>query len=96
LLQPLKTTTTGAKESMFIAGYALNCTIASPAMPHSIKKAKIACLDFNLNKQKMGLGVSIVVKDAQKVEEIKQRYDGGNKKRRGKEKKPSFLSFIVQ
>lgn len=47
-------------ESMFIAGYALNCTIASQQMPRSIKKAKIAFLDFSLQKVKMKLGVQVI------------------------------------
>ena len=42
-------------------------------MPKHIKGAKIALLDLNLNKQKMGLGVQVVVDDAKKIEEIKQR-----------------------
>lgn len=42
-------------------------------MPKKIHNAKIALLDFNLNKQKMGLGVQIVVTDPSKVEAIKQK-----------------------
>jgi T-complex protein 1 subunit alpha len=62
-----------AKETMFVDGFALNCTVASQAMPKKIHNAKIALLDFNLNKQKMGLGVQIVVTDPSKVEAIKQK-----------------------
>ena len=34
---------------------------------------KIACLDFNLQKAKLQMGVQIVVKDTKQVEEIRQR-----------------------
>jgi len=62
-----------AKESQFIDGYALNCTVASQAMVKRVTNAKIALLDFNLNKQRMGLNVQVVVNDPSKVEAIKQR-----------------------
>ena len=42
-----------ARESYLVPGYALNCTAASQLMPKRIEKAKIACLDFSLQKAKM-------------------------------------------
>lgn len=43
-------------------------------MTKRITNAKIACLDFNLQKVKMKLGVQIVVDDPQKLDAIRQRY----------------------
>eukprot|EP00054_Salpingoeca_dolichothecata_P038448 m.13921 g.13921 ORF g.13921 m.13921 type:complete len:553 (+) comp8631_c0_seq2:11-1669(+) len=62
-----------AKESQFIDGYALNCTVASQAMPKRIQNAKIACLDFNLMKTKMKMGVQVLVTDPEKLEAIRKR-----------------------
>eukprot|EP01118_Nematostelium_gracile_P005128 TRINITY_DN1616_c0_g1_i2.p1 TRINITY_DN1616_c0_g1~~TRINITY_DN1616_c0_g1_i2.p1 ORF type:complete len:365 (-),score=138.21 TRINITY_DN1616_c0_g1_i2:31-984(-) len=42
-------------------------------MKKRITNAKIALLDFNLNKQRMGLGVTINITDPNKVEEVRQR-----------------------
>ena len=45
-------------------------------MPKTLNKAKIACLDFSLQKAKMKLGVSVVIDDPEKLMGIRERWVG--------------------
>ncbi|KAM7260865.1 hypothetical protein ACFE04_026340 [Oxalis oulophora] len=62
-----------AKESYLLNGYALNSGRAAQGMPLRVGPAKIACLDFNLQKTKMQLGVQVLVTDPRELEKIRQR-----------------------
>lgn len=44
-------------------------------MPKKVSNAKIACLDFSLQKAKMKLGVQVLVENPEKLEAIRQRQD---------------------
>ncbi|CAL5214262.1 unnamed protein product [Lathyrus oleraceus] len=62
-----------ARESFLMNGYALNTGRAAQGMPLKVSPAKIACLDFNLQKTKMQLGVQVLVSDPKELERIRQR-----------------------
>ncbi|CAH2053254.1 unnamed protein product [Thlaspi arvense] len=62
-----------AKDSYLLNGYALNTGRAAQGMPLRVSPAKIACLDFNLQKTKMQMGVQVVVNDPRELEKIRQR-----------------------
>eukprot|EP00045_Choanoeca_perplexa_P007392 m.66507 g.66507 ORF g.66507 m.66507 type:complete len:558 (+) comp14057_c0_seq2:51-1724(+) len=70
-----------AKESRLIDGYALNCTVASQQMPKRVENAKIACLDFDLRKARMKMGVHVLVDNPDNLEEIRQRESDLTKER---------------
>lgn len=69
----LKSHGQSALDSSLVDGFALNATKAAQGMPSCIKNAKVALLDFNLQKHKLQMGVEIVVTDTKQVEEIRQR-----------------------
>merc|ERR1712218_469520 len=55
--------------------------IAAQQMPISVKNAKIACLDFSLQKAKMKMGVQVLVDDPDQLEAIRDRESDITKER---------------
>merc|ERR1719329_1523815 len=63
-----------ATESILMPnGYPLQTMMASQEMPTQVSPAKIALLDFDLKKHRMGMGVNIVVEDPEELEKIRQK-----------------------
>ncbi len=48
-----------ARDSRLLNGYALNMGRCSQGMPTRIQGARIACLDMNLQKQRMHMGIQV-------------------------------------
>ena len=46
-----------ARESALLNGYALNLGRASQGMPKFVKPARVACLDMNLQRARMHMGI---------------------------------------
>lgn len=69
------------KESISVPGYALNCTVACEGMPKKVVGAKIALLDFSLQKAKMHLGVQVLIEDPEKLDAVRQRENDITKER---------------
>lgn len=60
-------------ESQLIHGYAIQTVKAHQLMPTNIKNAKIACLDLNLHKFRLQLGIQVLVDDPKNLEKIRQK-----------------------
>jgi T-complex protein 1 subunit alpha len=60
-------------ESEFFPGFVLRMSRVSQQMPLRIEGARIACLDFNLNKFRLGMGIQVLVNDPKNLEQIRKR-----------------------
>ena len=69
------------KDSALYHGYVLYGGRAGQGMPRVVKNAKIACLDIDLRKSKMAMGVQVVVTDPAQLEAIRQRESDITKER---------------
>ena len=58
-------------DSLYVDGYVLGMSRSAQGMPTVVTDAKVACVDFNLNKFKLQMGVSIVVTDPTKLAGIR-------------------------
>ncbi|KAF6989572.1 hypothetical protein CFC21_006897 [Triticum aestivum] len=70
-----------ARKSYLLNGYALNTGRTAQGMPTKVMVAKIACLDFNLQKTKMQMGVQVLVSDTRELGKIRQRESDITKER---------------
>jgi T-complex protein 1 subunit alpha len=68
----LKTHGMSAKDSHLVDGYAIEATRSAQGMPTSVKGAKIAFVDFNLNKYRLAMGVQVLVHDPEALDKIRQ------------------------
>lgn len=62
-----------SRESQHIDGYSLPMGRTAQGMPMSVENAKIACVDFNLNKFRLQMGVQILINDPKNLAEIRNR-----------------------
>jgi len=62
-----------SKESILVDGYALSSGRSAQGMPTHIEHAKIACIDFSLNKFRLQMGVQVLVDEPEKLEQIRQK-----------------------
>lgn len=69
----LKASGQSALQSQLIKGYAINCARAAQGMPTRVSPARIACLDMNLQKARLQMGVQVLVTDPKELEAIRQR-----------------------
>lgn len=61
------------KESLYVDGYVLGAGRSAQGMPTRVENAKIACLDFNLNKFKLQMGIQVLIQDPQQLAHIRAK-----------------------
>ena len=60
-------------ESNFFEGYVLQTARVSQQMLGRIDGVKVACLDMNLNKFRLGMGTMVQIDDPKNLEKVRQR-----------------------
>jgi T-complex protein 1 subunit alpha len=61
------------QESAFFPGFVLRMSRVSQQMPVRVENAKIALVDFNLSKFRLGMGIQVLVNDPKNLELIRRR-----------------------
>jgi len=69
------------KDSILVKGYALNCVVACEGMPKKVENAKIAFLDFSIQKAKMHMGVQVIIEDPEQLRLVRERESDITKER---------------
>jgi len=62
-----------SKESVLVDGYAIEASRGSQGMPKLLTDCKVACVDFNLNKFRLQMGVQVLCQDAEELDKIRQK-----------------------
>lgn len=68
----LKTHGMSSKDSVLVDGYAIQATRSAQGMPTTVENAKIACIDFNLSKYRLAMGVQVLVHNPEDLDKIRQ------------------------
>lgn len=69
----LKAQGKSAKDSELLPGYALNQARSSQLMPSRVSPAKIACLDVDLRRAKMKMGISVLIEDPEQLAKAQEK-----------------------
>jgi len=67
----LKTHGKSVRETMLVDGYAIEASRSSQGMPKVMENCKIACVDFNLNKFRLQMGVQVLCSDAEELDKVR-------------------------
>lgn len=69
----LKSQGKSARESELLPGYALNMPRSSQLMPRRVSPARIACLDLDLRRAKMKMGINVLISDPDQLNAAQEK-----------------------